>query len=177
MTSDDTPPTEPAAPYGSAIADAAALITAARRAALATFDTATGHPYASLVTVAPGPAGRPVLLLSRLARHTRNLAADPRASLLFEPSGLTRGDPLALARVTALGRVDIDASPQARAAFLACHPDAAGYAAFADFAIYALAIEAAHFIGGFGRIVELDGTGLQSAVVAATTKTSQTGRP
>jgi hypothetical protein len=131
------------------------MVRRARTGSLATLETQGGHPYASLVLVATLADGRPLMLLSRLARHTRNLLADARASLLIDD---TRGtaDPLAGGRATLIGRIaapgDIDV---ARRRFLARHASAAGYADFADFAYYALDVEAAHYVGGFGRIVEL----------------------
>jgi putative heme iron utilization protein len=39
--------------------------------------------------------------------------------------------------------------------FLARHPSAQAYAAFADFAMYGLQILRGHYIGGFGKIVDL----------------------
>ena len=43
-----------------------------------------GWPYGSLVTVAFDCDMSPLMLFSTLSDHTRNLAVDPRASLLFE---------------------------------------------------------------------------------------------
>ena len=75
----------------------------ALKGALATLDRETGHPYASLVLVATEPDGAPILLLSRLALHTRNLERDPRASLLLDgygwpgrPPRRRAGDPLGM---------------------------------------------------------------------------------
>jgi heme iron utilization protein len=130
------------------------LVRTALKGSLGTLDKRTGHPYASLVTLATEPDGAPVMLISRLALHTQNLAADTRASLLIDGTGVT-GDPLAGGRVTLIGRVEPTTSPTARGRFLARHPEAEGYAGFADFAFHALKVEGAHFIGGFGRIVDL----------------------
>ena len=58
------------------------LVRTALKAALATSDES--HPYASLVLVATLPDATPILLISKLAQHTRNLAREPRASLLFD---------------------------------------------------------------------------------------------
>ena len=140
-----------------AASNARQLIRTARKSVLGALDAATRAPYVSLVTVALGPAGEPLLLLSRLARHTQNLQRDPQASLLFDGTS-AEGDPLAGGRVTLMG--DLAGVPTAgrdaaRAAFLAAHPDAAMYADFADFGFWSFAIASAHFIGGFGRIVEL----------------------
>lgn len=130
------------------------LLRTALKGSLATLDKRTGHPYASLVTMATEPDGAPVMLVSKLALHTQNLAADTRASILIDGTSAA-GDPLAGGRVTLIGRVEPTASPTARARFLARHPEAEGYAGFPDFAFHALKIESAHFIGGFGRIVDL----------------------
>jgi putative heme iron utilization protein len=141
---------------GHPVALARRLLRAALKASLATLDPNSGHPYASLVLIATEPDGTPTFLVSRLARHTRNLQKDARASLLI---GATEesGDPLAGARITLLGEARPCASATARPRFLARHPAAAGYAEFADFAMYGLAVEGAHLVAGFGRIVDLAG--------------------
>ena len=71
------------------------------------------------------------------------------------------------ARVTLIGNVRLTQSATARARFLARHPAAEGYADFADFAFYALQPEQAHFIGGFGRIVDLDAANLLLSIEGA----------
>lgn len=110
-----------------------------------------GYPYGSFVTVA-FDGGNPVFLISGLAEHTRNLAGDPRASLMVAESG--SADPLANGRVTILGpctRVQEDGG-RARAAFLAAHPNASYYADFRDFAFWTLQVESVRYIGGYGRM-------------------------
>ena len=52
------------------------IMRSVRTGALATLEPETGEPFASLVTVAPAGDGAPLMLLSDLARHTRNLKAD-----------------------------------------------------------------------------------------------------
>ena len=155
--------------------DVRALVRLAMTASLASLDQATGHPYASLVLTATTPDGTPLLLISRLARHTRNILGDPRASLLFDG---TQGsaDPLAGGRATLIGHVvpvEESSIDTARRRFLARHPEAEGYADFADFGFYALRTVAAHYVGGFGRIVELqaadillDTTGAEALLAA-----------
>lgn len=116
--------------------------------------TETGAPFASLVTVATTAEGEPILLLSTLAVHTRNLKRDPRASLLLVGPGGETGDPLAGARLTLVGSVAPDREAATRRRFLARHPEASGYADFADFAFHRLAVAGAHLVAGFGRIVD-----------------------
>src|SRR3954470_21011037 len=104
------------------------LVTEASIATLSTLAIdPPGHPYGSLVAYASVDAA-PVLLLSELAEHTRNLRADPRASLTVGEPG--EGPALQRARVTLLGRARLlegDALGTARAAYLARHPDAAQF--------------------------------------------------
>jgi putative heme iron utilization protein len=130
------------------------LIRTALKASLATLDRTSGHPYASLILVATEPDGSPVFLISRLALHTRNLEKDPRASLLIDGTG-GLGDPLTGGRLTLIGEARPSGSATALRRFLARHPSAEGYAGFADFSAYALEVAGGHYIGGFGRIVDL----------------------
>lgn len=128
------------------------LIREARTGALATL-LPGGAPYASLVSVATLMDGTPVTLLSQLARHTKNIAADPRASLLLDER--RPGDPLAVGRVSLVGRIVPTDDEAAARRFLARHPEAAGYAGFKDFAFWRIEVESAHLVAGFGRIVDL----------------------
>ena len=135
--------------------EARRLIRAARTATLATLNE-NGTPYGSLVKVASDFAGQPVIHVSRLAWHTRNLEADGRASLLFVAQA-PFGDPLEAPRVTAIGRLAPCAESAYSQRFLACHPDAAAYAGFSDFSFWRMDLERCHAIAGFGRIETLDG--------------------
>lgn len=127
------------------------LLRRARRAALGTLDRDTGIPYVSAVNVATDWQGMPVLLLSRLARHSQNLLADPRASLLASELAAA-GDALTGPRVTYLGEAAIIADEALANRYVRLHPYAAGYAKFADFSVWRLAPRAAHAVAGFGRI-------------------------
>jgi len=132
------------------------LVAEARAATLCTIarDPA-GFPYGSLVTVAIDGEGRALLFLSELAEHTQNLAHCADASLLLtEPLDRHR-TPLAIGRVTLLGRCEkIPASERdaARAVFLAAQPDASYYIDFKDFAFHRLEPLALRYVGGFGRM-------------------------
>ena len=128
------------------------LLAESRTGALATVALDGGFPFGSLVAYAVDDAGRPLLCLSDLAEHSRNLAADPRASLMASASG--EGDPLALARVTVLGTV-VELRDDERSAALDAyrdrHPDAF-YADFDDFRLYRLDVASVRYVGGFGRM-------------------------
>src|SRR5215469_565128 len=117
-------------------ADAARLLMRSRdRATLATTLAGSSWPYASLVLVAADLDASPLLLISALAEHTKNLLAEPRASLLFDDTaGLD--DPLTGARATVLGELRPDPDPYRLARFTARHPAAAAYVGFADFKLY-----------------------------------------
>jgi putative heme iron utilization protein len=121
---------------------------------MATIDAKKGYPYASLVTLATDASGAPILLISNLARHTANLANEPRASIMVDETGAL-GDPLQGARVTLYGRVERTKEGAVRRRFLARHPEASFYADFPDFGFFRLAVVGAHYIGGFGRIFDL----------------------
>lgn len=110
-----------------------------------------GYPYASFVTVA-FDAGKPVLLISELAEHTKNLRIDERSSLLIAETGV--GDPLAHGRVTLIGRFRplTGTGGSAREAYLEVHPNAAFYADFKDFSFWQQEVESIRYIGGFGRM-------------------------
>jgi putative heme iron utilization protein len=128
------------------------------RAALGTrLRDAEGAPYVSLVLAATDLAGHPLLHLSDLADHTRNLLADDRASLLFDATG-ERDDVLAGERATLVGRLMPTDDPADRERYLRRHPGAQMYAGFADFRFRRFVPERAHLVAGFGRIHWLDGS-------------------
>jgi hypothetical protein len=140
------------------------IVTAGRTAALSTVAVDSGGvPFGSLVAHAVDELGRPLLCLSDLAEHSRNLTADPRASVLVTEAG--DGDPLASGRVTLLGEVSVlagDERATAMASYKAVHPDAF-YVEFSDFRIYRLEVTSARFVGGFGRMSWVDAAGYASA--------------
>jgi hypothetical protein len=143
----------PDAPFDARLA-AKKLLREGRSGALATLMAGSGDPYCSLVNVATEPSGAPLLLLSKLALHTKNILADARASLMLDER--KDGDPLEGARVMLMGRLAATDDPAARAAYLRRHPEAEMFAGFGDFAFYRMEIAHAHLVAGFGRIVDLN---------------------
>jgi putative heme iron utilization protein len=132
------------------------LLREARSGALATLIPPSGDPYCSLVNVATEADGAPLLLLSRLAVHTKNLLADARASLMLDER--KEGDPLQGARVMLMGTLSQTDAADARRRYLARQPEAEMFADFPDFAVYRMKLNAAHLVAGFGRIVDLKPT-------------------
>jgi heme iron utilization protein len=134
------------------LADARAL-AARDRGALATLDR-QGWPYVSLVLVAQDERGLPLLLLSDLAEHTKNIRHDSRVSLLFDgTAGLM--EPLAGPRFTVMGRIEPAPEPAALKRYLERHPSAQSWAAMRDFQLYRLRPTGGHLVAGFGRIAWL----------------------
>jgi putative heme iron utilization protein len=113
----------------------------------------SGDPYCSLVNVATAAEGSPILLLSNLALHTKNVLADARVSLMLDER--KEGDPLEGARVMLMGTCAKKADSSVSRSYLRRHPDAEMFANFADFAFYRMEIARAHLVAGFGRIVDL----------------------
>lgn len=132
------------------------LASLERRGALGTLAREpAGYPYTSMVIYGLDEKGHPLFLLSSLAEHTRNLLADPRGSLLVTEPFVPGGDPLALARVTLLGRLGVVPEAEREVAarcFFAAHPGTEYYLGMKDFAFYRLVVESLRYIGGYGRM-------------------------
>ena len=129
------------------------LLREGRSGALGTLVAGSGDPYCSLVNVATSIDGAPLLLLSKLALHTKNLLADARVSVMLDER--KEGDPLEGARVMLMGTCANDSDRLSGPAYLRRHPEAEMFASFADFGFYRMEIARAHLVAGFGRIVDL----------------------
>ncbi|MDT5081178.1 MAG: hypothetical protein QOJ80_5815 [Mycobacterium sp.] len=115
--------------------------------------TTGGDPWASFVAYGLH-GGAPVLCVSNLAEHGRNLAGDPRASIaIVAPT--TDPDPLANARITLAGvdeRPTGDELTTARAAHVAGVPAAKYYVDYSDFTLWVLRVDRVRWVGGYGRM-------------------------
>ncbi|MBX9700144.1 MAG: pyridoxamine 5'-phosphate oxidase family protein, partial [Acetobacteraceae bacterium] len=135
--------------------EARTLLRAAASATLAT--QRDGQPFASLVTPAMAPDLAPLLWLSTLSEHTRQLQAEPRCALLVQGVAET-ANPQTAPRVTLTGVAepvpDIEVAPL-KARWLARHPYAALYADFGDFALWRIRPGGALLVGGFARATRL----------------------
>ena len=131
------------------------LLSRSRQGALATLMRESGDPYCSLVNVASLPDGAPILLISRLAVHTKNILADPRVSLMLDER--VPGDPLEGARIMLAGTAEEargDADVLKRR-YLAAHPSAEDFVGFKDFSFFRIVPKGVHLVAGFGRIVDI----------------------
>ncbi len=141
------------------------LMRACNRIALGTTLVGEGRAFVSMAAVATDLDGTPLLMLSSLSDHARNIEADGRVSLLFDG---TQGfaNPQEGPRATVLGRIEKVAGERVRRRYLARHPGAAMYANFADFAFWRVAIERIRWVGGFARAASIDAAPLVPAAIA-----------
>jgi hypothetical protein len=111
-----------------------------------------GYPFGSVATFAPDREGRPVMLISAIAEHTKNIRADSRVSLTLIEGG---DDIQAAGRLTLIG----DAAPvvyeqtnDVAARYFRRFPHATAYRRAHDFSFYRIEPVRVRYIGGFGRI-------------------------
>ena len=144
--------------------EARTLVANSTVATLATLSS-DGHPWGSLVTYGSLRDGSPVLCVSVLAEHGRNLIDDPRASLVITTTSRPE-DPLAAGRVTLAGRATRpagDLEHEARDAHIKAHPAAAVYAGYGDFSIWVLEVQRVRWVGGYGRMDSADADSYHAA--------------
>lgn len=150
------------------IAVGRALLRGTRVGSLGTLEPDSGFPLVTLTSVATDLDGAPLILVSRLSNHTKNLLADPRVSLLLSQGG--KGDPLAHPRLSVNARAAaIEPGPdrdraRARRRFLARHPKAKLYVDFPDFLFFRLEPEIVHLNGGFARAFDGDARLIMSRI-------------
>ena len=93
--------------------------------------------------------GSPIFLISQMATHTRNLNAEPRATLLVAASA----DSLGAARISVMGdvaKIEGDELKNIAEAYLSRHPESKQWAGFGDFGFYRMQVKDVYLIGGFG---------------------------
>jgi heme iron utilization protein len=155
------------------------LLHTQRFGTLATRSRDDGCPYPSVLPFAPDALHRPVMLVSRLAEHTRNLLADAQAGfLLFDAQSV---DVLSGARTTVTGRVvpsesaengpegSVRGGPRVKPVsparrYLRYHPAAERYLALGDFSFFTLVPHRLRHIGGFGAMGWIDADQLNMIV-------------
>lgn len=120
-----------------------------------------GYPFGSVAPFVLDHDGCPLILISTIAEHTRNISADPHVSLIaFDPAS---PDMQAGARLTLLGEARIADKQDGllRARYLRYFPQAKRYFDMHDFLFHRLEVAQSRYIGGFGNIHWLDGAALR----------------
>lgn len=135
-------------------AEARALLLASSQGVLSTHSREMpGYPFGSVAPFCLDRNGRPVVLISELAQHTKNLRADPRCSLIVVCPG---EDLQANARLTLIGEcrpLDGESDIEAAAArYYRYFPDSTDFHRVHDFRFFVLEPVRCRYIGGFGRI-------------------------
>lgn len=149
----------------SAAEQARTLVAGASAGTLATL-SADGAPWASLVAYGALDDGSPVLFVSRLAEHARNLEREPRASLVVT-APVTGTDVLAAGRVTLAGtahRPEGALAQEAESRFVAAVPSAKAYKSFRDFSLWVLQVERVRWVGGYGRMASAEGSDYEASL-------------
>jgi putative heme iron utilization protein len=135
---------------------ARSLLRRSRQGALATLMSGSGDPYCSLVNVSSFADGSPILLISRLAIHTKNILDDSRVSLMLDERAA--GDPLEGARIMLAGKAEEASGDDVavlRRRYLNVHPSAEAFVDFKDFSFFRIRPAGLHLVAGFGRIIDL----------------------
>jgi putative heme iron utilization protein len=146
----------PPAPEPTHAERARTLVAGSNRGVLSTLALdPPGYPFGSIATYALDGTGRPIVFVSTMAEHTRNAAADPRASLIVAEPVAPGNDPLAAGRVTLVGHL-LEVAPAERPAvrevYLEANPASAYYIDFGDFSFWRLEVLRVRYVGGYGRM-------------------------
>ncbi len=113
-----------------------------------------GFPFGSVSPFMLDHAGRPIILISDIAEHTKNIEADPRVSIIVQPYST---DMQVTGRTTVIGRAERLANKdELGPRYLRYFPQAEGYFAMHDFNFYRVEPVKIRWIGGFGRIFWVD---------------------
>ncbi|MET0049886.1 MAG: pyridoxamine 5'-phosphate oxidase family protein [Candidatus Thiodiazotropha sp.] len=107
-----------------------------------------GYPFGSLLPVCRDSKGNPLLLISHLAQHTRNLEADPHCSLTL--SETDEEDIQQSGRLTCLARAEALNSNASAERYFRYYPETRRYYKEMNFRFYHLILQQHYFIGGFG---------------------------
>lgn len=146
----------------SAAAEARQFLSATHSGVLSTISARLeGYPFGSIAPFVLDHDGNPLILISTIAEHTKNIQADARVSLIaFDPGA---SDMQAGARLTVIGKaIPMDKDEALRARYLRYFPQAEGYFDMHDFLFHRIEVEQARFIGGFGKIHWIPGDELRA---------------
>ncbi|HEY2380645.1 MAG TPA: DUF2470 domain-containing protein [Terriglobia bacterium] len=113
-----------------------------------------GYPFGSITPYCGDEAGRPILYISEIAQHTKNLKADPRVSLTVVESESASDDVQSRGRLTLIGNAAPvqDGKGRAGERYFRHFSEARRYEQTHDFVFYRIDLVRLRFIGGFGQI-------------------------
>ena len=138
------------------LAEASEVFKVARMGTLSVLDFDTGGPLGALVNVAVTDAYAPIILTSKLSRHTQCLDRDGRASILVTGDLPAEGDALTGFRAALTGTFTRCNDLAIRAHYLKHHPYADLYAGFGDFGFWIMEPAKLYVVAGFGRVFNYD---------------------
>jgi hypothetical protein len=127
------------------------LVNKTKTAALSTMHKE--YPYASLVPYVVDKSGRPIIFISDLAAHTKNLKKNEKCSLMA--TKVNSKDIFNSARITFIGKmkkVPDKEIEEAKKVYLEKYPDSEKLLELEDFSFYRMEIDEVNYIGGFGDI-------------------------
>lgn len=145
-----------------AAAEARKFLRMTRSAVLSTHSVrCQGYPFGSIAPFVLDHDGNPLILISTIAEHTKNIQADPRVSLIAFDPGVP--DMQAAGRLTLIGDAAVipKDAPEVRARYLRYFPQAKNYFDMHDFLFHRIAVSQARYIGGFGKIHWIAGADLR----------------
>ena len=141
-----------------AIKEARNLLRNKEKAVLSTHSVSKeGYPFGSVTTYMTDHRGHPIIYISHLAQHTRNIKENPKLSILVSEEN--EDDINAGARLTLLGTIELlndEEVVETSKKFYLQFPESRAYQNTYDFKFYRLRVEHVRYIGGFGQIYWLN---------------------
>ncbi|XP_047962714.1 glutamyl-tRNA reductase-binding protein, chloroplastic-like [Salvia hispanica] len=114
-----------------------------------------GYPFGSMVDFACDAYGSPIVAVSNLAAHTKNLVANPKCSLLVAKDPDDRSDLIVTIQGDALP-VDHSNMEAIRTAYMTKHPDAF-WVDFSDFQFLLIEPKVVQYVAGVATVSQASG--------------------
>ena len=115
-----------------------------------------GYPFGSVVPYCLNKEGKPVILISSIAQHTKNILSDNRVSITATESGIDDGQ--TAGRITYIGdaiKLDSD-DTDSMDRYYQYFPQSRDYHKTHNFDFYVIEPVRIRYIGGFGEIYWLE---------------------
>ena len=123
-----------------------------------------GYPFGSVTPYCTDRMCRPIIYISHIAQHTKNILADSRVSLTIVEKGESN-DVQAHGRITCIAdaRQVARGDDDVRERYFRYFPSARQYEDTHDFEFFRLELVRVRFIGGFGQIFWIEPSGFMTA--------------